>query len=217
MNDKIDYSSLIDVFLLTYINGDWLNATRLCNVFKKNPYDYVLSEYFKEYADIYFEDVDNPAEKIAYYNDVLGDVLINPKLAIDFCRWVDIGLGINCDDWILGMLKMQGMPHIRVFKHSYNEPLAKLNSVIKEMAELNGIPLSPGTFLEEEYIISKALTGEYTDICVPGLSVSDLELLDLLEMKNIFYYKQRVPSEQREVMLCRVAYEWRTNGRVVGD
>jgi len=217
MSNKNDYTSLVDTFKLTYINGEWLNATRLCNVFKKNLDDYILSDNFKEYAAICFEDMENPGEMISHYTDDAGDVLINPELGIDFCRWVDMEFGLHCNHLIFGMLEERGLSFADVFNRFHGEVLNTLNMGIRRHAEYTGIEVTPEVFTREEYMINEALTGKHCAIQVSKLSVDDIQLLETLEVENCAFYLLQIPFEKRKEKVNQIARDWRNHRGVVRD
>jgi len=176
-------------------NGDgWLHATELAERFGKHLRNWLDSAETLEYVRA-MDELQNPGAGPSAISNVRnsgylktrrgnnGGTWLHPKLAVMFARWLDAKFSVWCDMQIDALLRGDGKP----WASARREAAIGYRALCDALAlncEARGKTPQRHHFINEARLINEVITGAFAGRSREQLSVAELELVTLAEMRD---------------------------------
>lgn len=180
----------------------WINATEAATRFNKEPHEWLrLPE-----TQRYLEGLKRRYGEIPYVKtsrarvDGGGGTWLHHKLAVKFARWLSVDFEIGCDEQVDALIRGElGSRSIarRQAAIGYRS-LCDALSITRESA---GKPSKPFVFMNEARLINEVITGNFAGRDRDQLSQAELELVMLVENRDVLLIGQGKDYAVRKVEL----------------
>jgi hypothetical protein len=187
-------------------NGDgWLHATEIAERFGKKSAHWLELDSTKEY-------IRKLSERMAESNVGKSDITLvitrrgnskasgtwlHPKLAVKFARWLSVDFEIWCDEQIDALLRGDGKP----WANARREAAIGHRAVCDALAlhyEARGKAPQRHHFINESRLINEVITGAFAGRNRDQLSVAELELVTLAELRDTALIGTGMPYAERK-------------------
>lgn len=173
-------------------NGDgWLHATEIAERFGKKPAHWLELDSTKEYirklsermaaSNVGKSDISLVATRRG--NSKASGTWLHPKLAVAFARWLSVDFEIWCDEQIDALLRGDGKP----WASARREAAIGYRALCDALAlncEARGKTPQRHHFINEARLINEVITGAFAGRDREQLSVAELELVTLAEIRD---------------------------------
>lgn len=196
-------------------NADgWLHATEIAERFGKKPAHWLELDSTKEY-------IRKLANRMAASNVGKSDITLvitrrgnskasgtwlHPKLAVKFARWLSVDFEIWCDEQIDALLRGEGKP----WESARREAALGYRAVCDALAlncEARGKSPQRHHFINEARLINEVITGAFDGRDRNQLSVAELELVTLAELRDTALIGSGMPYAERKANLFQYMQE----------
>ena len=186
-------------------NADgWINATEAAARFGKEPAQWLrLPDAIR-----YLEGLQRTYGEITYVKtsraraDRGGGTWLHPKLAVKFARWLDVDFEIWCDEQIDALVRGESKP----WASARRETSIGYRAVCDALAlncEAQGKTPQRHHFINEARLINEVITGTFTGRTRDLLSVAELELVTLAELRDTALIGAGISYAERKASLLR--------------
>lgn len=169
----------------------WLHATEIAERFGKKPGHWLELDSTKEYIERLAERMaksnigksDITLVKTRRGNTATSGTWLHPKLAVKFARWLSVDFEIWCDEKVDALLRGES----KTWASSRREASIGYRGMCDAVAfncEAQGKTPQRHHFINEERLINEVITGTFTGRNRDLLSVGELELVTLVEMRE---------------------------------
>ncbi|SEJ09546.1 KilA-N domain-containing protein [Azotobacter beijerinckii] len=197
----------------------WLHATEIAERFGKKPAHWLELDSTKEY-------VRKLSERMAASNVGKSDITLvitrrgnskssgtwlHPKLAVKFARWLSVDFEIWCDEQIDALLRGDG----KSWTNARREAALGHRAVCDALAlncEARGKTPQRHHFINEARLINEVITGAFAGRDRDRLSVAELELVTLAELRDTaligteMTYAERKANLRAYVLSLQIKY-----------
>ncbi|MDV7211070.1 KilA-N domain-containing protein [Azotobacter beijerinckii] len=193
-------------------NGDgWLHATEIAERFGKRLDHWLENAETLEYVRA-LDEIQNPGagpsaipntRKSGYLKTRRGNnggTWLHPKLAVMFARWLDAKFAVWCDMQIDALLRGDGQPWSDARRGAALGYLAMCDALALSY-EARGKTPKRYHFINEARLINEVITGAFAGRSREQLSVAELELVTLAEMRDSVLIASGMPHTERKASL----------------
>ncbi|KPY53834.1 KilA-N domain-containing protein [Pseudomonas syringae] len=177
--------------VVTFNADGWINATEAAARFGKEPAQWLrLPDAVR-----YLEALERTSGKITYVKasraraDRGGGTWIHPRLAVKFARWLDVDFEIWCDEQIDALIR--GELNTRaIARRQAAMGYRSLCDALSITHEAAGKATKPHHFMNEARLINEVITGQFAGRNRDQLTQPELELIMLVESRDVLLIGQ---------------------------
>ncbi|RMN51736.1 KilA-N domain-containing protein [Pseudomonas syringae] len=177
--------------VVTFNADGWINATEASARFGKEPAQWLrLPDAVR-----YLEALERTSGKITYVKasraraDRGGGTWIHPRLAVKFARWLDVDFEIWCDEQIDALIR--GELNTRaIARRQAAMGYRSLCDALSITHEAAGKATKPHHFMNEARLINEVITGQFAGRNRDQLTQPELELIMLVENRDVLLIGQ---------------------------
>lgn len=177
--------------VVTFNADGWINATEAAARFGKEPAQWLrLPDAVR-----YLEALERTSGKITYVKasraraDRGGGTWIHPRLAVKFARWLDVDFEIWCDEQIDALIR--GELNTRaIARRQAAMGYRSLCDALAITHEAAGKATKPHHFMNEARLINEVITGQFAGRNRDQLTQPELELIMLVESRDVLLIGQ---------------------------
>ena len=202
-------------------NADgWLHATEIAERFGKEPAQWLRLDSTKEYIERLSERMEKSnvgkshitLVKTRRGNTSTSGTWLHPKLAVKFARWLSVDFEIWCDEQIDALVRGESKP----WASSRREASIGYRGVCDAIAlncEAQGKTPQRHHFINEARLINEVITGAFTGRNRDLLSAGELELVTMVEIRDVMLMGQGLSFAERKAALLRYVHERQSKHR----
>ena len=203
-------------------NADgWLHATEIAERFGKEPAQWLRLDSTKEYIERLSERMEKSnvgkshitLVKTRRGNTSTSGTWLHPKLAVKFARWISVDFEIWCDEQIDALVRGESKP----WASSRREASIGYRGVCDAIAlncEAQGKTPQRHHFINEARLINEVITGAFTGRNRDLLSTGELELVTMVEIRDVMLMGQGLSFAERKAALLRYVHERQSKHRL---
>ncbi|RAU43679.1 MULTISPECIES: KilA-N domain-containing protein [unclassified Pseudomonas] len=169
----------------------WINATEAASRFGKEPAQWLrLPDAVR-----YLEGLERTYGKITYVKtsraraDRGGGTWIHPRLAVKFARWLSVDFEIWCDARVDGLIRGE-LNTKAIARRQAAVGYRSLCDALWITSESAGKSPKPHVFMNEARLINEVITGNFSGRDRDQLSQAELELIMLVETRDVLLIGQ---------------------------
>lgn len=177
--------------VVTFNADGWINATEAAARFGKEPAQWLrLPDAVR-----YLEALERTSGKITYVKasraraDRGGGTWIHPRLAVKFARWLDVDFEIWCDEQIDALIRGE-LNAKAVARRQAAVGYRSLCDALSITHEAAGKTTKPHHFMNEARLINEVITGQFAGRNRDQLTQPELELIMLVENRDVLLIGQ---------------------------
>lgn len=177
--------------VVTFNADGWINATEAAARFGKEPAQWLrLPDAVR-----YLEALERTSGKITYVKasraraDRGGGTWIHPRLAVKFARWLDVDFEIWCDEQIDALIRGE-LNTKAVARRQAAVGYRSLCDALSITHEAAGKATKPHHFMNEARLINEVITGQFAGRNRDQLNQPELELIMLVENRDVLLIGQ---------------------------
>lgn len=190
-------------------NADgWLHATEIAERFGKKSAHWLELDSTKEY-------IGKLSERMAASNVEKSDITLfitrrgnskssgtwlHPKLAVKFARWLSVDFEIWCDEQIDALLRGDGKPWASARREAALGYRAMCDALALNCEARGKVP-QRHHFINEARLINEVITGAFAGRNRDQLSVAELELVTLAEIRDSVLIASGMAYDERKANL----------------
>lgn len=196
---------------ITYQEDGWFNATEAAAKFGKRPVDWLRLPDTDSYIGALCRQL--RSEKISLLKVIRGGrnhsdgTWLHPKLAVPFARWLDDDFAVWCDMQIDNLIR--GNNDWARNRHIAAASYKVMSLATKEAREHAGKPCLTHHYTNEARLVNWALAGKFCGLDRDSMTLSELDLLGHLEIRNTLLIARGVEYEKRKADLSEQAALWK--------
>lgn len=193
-------------------NADgWINATEAAARFGKEPYEWqrlpdterYIAGLRRTYGEIPY--VKTSRARV----DRGGGTWLHPKLAVKFARWLSVDFELWCDQQIDSLIRGE-LNTKAIARRQAAIGYRSLCDALSITRESAGKAAKPHVFMNEARLINEVITGNFAGRDRDQLSHAELELVMLVEGRDVLLIGQGKDYASRKVALNAYVCELRT-------
>lgn len=196
-------------------NGDgWINATEAAARFGKEPAQWLRLDSTKEYVERLTDRLEksNVGEshitlvKTRRGNTATSGTWLHPKLAVKFARWLSVDFEIWCDEQVDALIHGEFDSRLLARRQSAigYRSLCDALSITNESI---GKTTKPHHYMNEARLINEVITGAFKGRNRDQLTQGELELITLVENRDVLLIGQGKDFAERKSALSRYVRE----------
>ncbi|MCD5997260.1 KilA-N domain-containing protein [Pseudomonas sp. CDFA 602] len=173
-------------------NADgWINATAAAARFGREPYEWMRLPDTERYLD----GLKRRYGEIPYVKtsraraDRGGGTWIHPKLGVKFARWLDVDFEIWCDEQIDTLIRGE-LNTMAIARRQAAMGYRSLCDALSITHEAAGKATKPHHFMNEARLINEVITGQFAGRNRDQLTQPELELIMLVENRDVLLIGQ---------------------------
>ncbi|RMR07374.1 KilA-N domain-containing protein [Pseudomonas syringae group genomosp. 3] len=177
--------------IVTFNDDGWINATEAAARFGKEPAQWLrLPDAMR-----YLEALERTSGKITYVKasraraDRGGGTWIHPRLAVKFARWLDVDFEIWCDEQIDALIRGE-LNTKAIARRQAAMGYRSLCDALSITHEAAGKTTKPHHFMNEARLINEVITGQFAGRNRDQLTQPELELIMLVENRDVLLIGQ---------------------------
>lgn len=185
----------------------WLHATEIAERFGKRANDWSSLPSTASYIEALARNLNTGKSGISSALDFIktkrgknGGTWLHPKLAVAFARWLSDDFAVWCDMQIDALLRGDGKLWASARREASIGYRGMSDAVMLD-CEASGKTANPYQFQNEAKLVNWAITGNFSGRDRDQLSVGELELVTLVELRNSLLIAQGMPYDERKVVL----------------
>jgi hypothetical protein len=183
-------------------NADgWINATEAATRFGKLPHEWLRLPETVTYLDALAKCGKIP-QLVRTQRGRNGGTWLHSKLAVAFARWLSVDFAVWCDMQIDGLLRGES----KQWASARRETSIGYRAVCDALAyncEAQGKTPQRHHFINEARLINEVITGAFTGRNRDLLSAGELELVTMVEIRDVMLMGQGLSFAERKVALLR--------------
>lgn len=201
-------------------NADgWLHATEIAERFGRKPAHWLELDTTKEYIQRLSDRMaksnigksDITLVKTRRGNTATSGTWLHPKLAVKFARWLSVDFEIWCDEQIDALIRGE----LNAKAIARRQAAVGYRSICDALAithEASGKATKPHHFMNEARLINEVITGHFAGRNRDHLTQAELELIMLVENRDVLLigqgksYAERKAALNRYVQTLRIKY-----------
>ncbi|MCX4218737.1 KilA-N domain-containing protein [Pseudomonas sp. MCal1] len=192
-------------------NADgWLHATEIAERFGKEPAQWLRLDSTKEYIERLSECMQKSNVEKSHItlvktrrgNTATSGTWLHPKLAVKFARWLSVDFEIWCDEQIDALLRGESKPWASTRREAAICHKAVCDAVALN-CEAQGKTPQRYHFINEARLINEVITGAFTGRNRDLLSAGELELVTMVEIRDVLLMGQGLSFAERKVLLLQ--------------
>jgi hypothetical protein len=196
-------------------NADgWLHATEIAERFGKEPAQWLRLDSTKEYIERLSERMEKSnvgkshitLVKSRRGNTATSGTWLHPKLAVKFARWLSVDFEIWCDEQIDALVRGESKPWASARRESSIGYRGVCDAVAFN-CEAQGKTPQRHHFINEARLINEVITGAFTGRNRDLLSAGELELVTMVEIRDVLLMGQGLSFAERKAALLRYVHE----------
>ncbi|UHC84456.1 KilA-N domain-containing protein [Pseudomonas sp. NIBR-H-19] len=192
-------------------NADgWLHATEIAERFGKRPNDWLSLPSTIEYLEALNRRTVTGSSGNAWSATKRGGknqgTWLHPKLAVAFARWLSVDFAVWCDEQIDALVRGESKP----WASARRETSIGYRAVCDALAlncEAQGKTPQRHHFINEARLINEVITGAFKGRNRDLLSVAELELVTLAELRDTALIGAGMAYAERKANLLRYVRE----------
>ena len=192
-------------------NADgWLHATEIAERFGKRPNDWLSLPSTIEYLEALNRRTVTGSSGNAWSATKRGGknqgTWLHPKLAVAFARWLSVDFAVWCDEQIDALVRGESKP----WASARRETSIGYRAVCDALAlncEAQGKTPQRHHFINEARLINEVITGAFKGRNRDLLSVAELELVTLAELRDTALIGAGIAYAERKANLLRYVRE----------
>lgn len=195
----------------------WLNATNAASHFGKEPADWLELDLTKEYIERLFmriggSNVGKPHKftSMRRGNAVGSGTWLHPKLAVKFARWLSVDFEIWCEEQLDG-LALGEVAAKAIARRQAAISFRSLCEALSITHEAMGKSTKPYHYMNEARLINEVLTGEFAGRNRDQLTLAELEIVMLVENRDVLLLGQGKEYRARKFALNSYVEQLRNN------
>lgn len=183
-------------------NGDgWLHATEIAERFGKRANDWASLPSTGSYIEALARNLNTGKSGISSGSDFIktkhGGTWLHPKLAVSFARWLSDDFAVWCDMQIDALLR-GSRPSWGDARRGAALGYRAVCDALALNCEVRGKTPQRHHFINEARLINEVITGAFTGRDREQLSVAELELVTLAEMRDTALIGTDMPYAERK-------------------
>lgn len=183
-------------------NADgWINATEAAARFAKLPYEWLRLPETAVYLEALSKCGKIP-QLVRTQRGRNGGTWLHPKLAVAFARWLSVDFAVWCDMQIDGLLRGESKPWASARREAAIGHKAVCDAIAFN-CEGQGKTPKRHHFINEARLINEVITGGFTGRNRDLLSAGELELVTMVEIRDVLLMGQGLSFAERKVALLR--------------
>ena len=196
-------------------NSDgWLHATEIAESFGKEPAQWLRLDSTKEYIERLSERMEKSnvgkshitLVKTRRGNTATSGTWLHPKLAVKFARWLSVDFEIWCDEQVDALLRGESKPWASARREAAIGHKAVCDAIALN-CEAQGQTPQRHHFINEARLINEVITGAFKGRNRDLLSVAELELVTLAELRDTALIGASMAYAERKANLLRYVRE----------
>lgn len=200
-------------------NADgWLNATNAASHFAKEPAHWLELDSTKEYIKRLSErmmgiSVGKPSLPLALTrrgNSAASGTWLHPKLAVKFTRWLSVDFEIWCDEQLEGLV-LGELAAKAVARRQAAMSYRSMCDALYITQQAIGKTTKPHHYMNEARLINEVVTGAFAGRNRDQLTLAELELVMLVENRDVLLLGLGKEYAARKVALNAYMEQLRTN------
>jgi hypothetical protein len=190
-------------------NADgWINATEAAARFGKLPHEWLRLPETVAYLEALAKCGKIP-QLVRTQRGRNGGTWLHPKLAVAFARWLSVDFAVWCDMQIDGLLCGESKPWASARREAAIGHKAVCDAIALN-CEAQGKTPKPHLFINEARLINEVITGAFTGRNRDLLSAGELELVTMVEIRDVMLMGQGLSFAARKVALLRYVRDQQT-------
>lgn len=187
-------------------NADgWLHATEIAEGFGKEPHEWLRLPDTATYLAALSKTGKIP-ELVRTKRGRYGGTWLHPKLAVAFARWLDVDFAVWCDMQIDALLRGESKPWASARREAAIGHKAVCDAIAFN-CEAQGKTPQRHHFINEARLINEVITGAFTGRNRDLLSAGELELVTMVEIRDVMLMGQGLSFAERKAALLRYVHE----------
>ena len=196
-------------------NADgWLHATEIAERFGRKPAHWLELDTTKEYIQRLSDRMaksnigksDITLVKTRRGNTATSGTWLHPKLAVKFARWLSVDFEIWCDEQIDALVRGESKPWASARREAAIGHKAVCDAIALN-CEAQGKTPQRHHFINEARLINEVITGAFKGRNRDLLSVAELELVTLAELRDTALIGAGIAYAERKANLLRYVRE----------
>lgn len=196
----------------------WLNATNAASPFGKEPADWLELDLTKEYIDRLFMRIGGSSvgqphtalTSIRRGNTAASGTWLHPKLAVKFARWLSVDFEIWCEEQLEGLV-LGEVAAKAIARRQAAMSFRSLCEALSITHEAIGKSTKPHHYMNEARLINEVITGAFTGRNRDQLTLAELEIVMLVENRDVLLLGQGKDYRARKIALGTYVERLRTN------
>ncbi|WP_248747350.1 KilA-N domain-containing protein [Pseudomonas sp. MWU12-2037] len=211
---SLDYSG----HTVSFNAEGWLNATNASSHFGKDPAQWLELDSTKEYITRISERIS--ADSIGQPNtrpvwtrrgkNSSREVWLHPKLAVKFACWLSVDFEIWCDEQLEGLVLNEMSARV-VARRQAAISYRSMCDALFITHEAIGKTTKPHHYMNEARLINEVVTGAFAGRDRTQLTLAELELVTLIENRDVLLLGLGKEYGARKVALNAYMEQLRTN------
>ena len=192
-------------------NADgWLHATEIAERFGKRPNDWLSLPSTIEYLEALNRRTVTGSSGNAWSATKRGGknqgTWLHPKLAVAFARWLSVDFAVWCDEQVDALLRGESKPWASARREAAIGHKAVCDAIALN-CEAHGKTPQRHHFINEARLINEVITGAFKGRNRDLLSVAELELVTLAELRDTALIGTGMVYAERKENLLRYVRE----------
>ena len=196
-------------------NADgWLHATEIAERFGKEPAQWLRLDSTKEYIERLSERMEKSnvgkshitLVKTRRGNTSTSGTWLHPKLAVKFARWLSVDFSVWCDEQVDTLIRGE-FDSRSLARRQSAIGYRSLCDALSITNESNGKTTKPHHYMNEARLINEVITGAFKGRNRDQLTQGELELITLVENRDVLLIGQGKDFAERKSALARYVSE----------
>jgi hypothetical protein len=203
---------------INFNSEGWVNATNAASYFGKEPADWLDLDLTKEYIERLFTHIEGSEDgkpRIAFTlirrgTTAISGTWLHPKLATKFSRWLSVDFEIWCEEQLEGLV-LGEVAAKAIARRQAAMSFRSLCEALSITHEAMGKDTKPYHYMNEARLINEVLTGAFTGRNRDQLTVAELEIVMLVENRDVLLLGQGKEYRARKIALNSYVEQLRKN------
>lgn len=183
-------------------NADgWINATEAATRFGKLPHEWLRLPETVAYLEALAKSGKIP-QLVRTRRGRNGGTWLHPKLAVAFARWLSVDFAVWCDEQVDALLRGESKPWASARREAAIGHKAVCDAIAFN-CEAQGKTPQRHHFINEARLINEVITGAFTGRNRDLLSAGELELVTMVEIRDVMLMGQGLSFAERKMALLQ--------------
>ena len=183
-------------------NADgWINATEAAARFAKLPHEWLRLPETTAYLEALAKCGKIP-QLVRTQRGRNGGTWLHPKLAVAFARWLSVDFAVWCDEQVDALLRGESKPWASARREAAIGHKAVCDAIAFN-CEAQGKTPQRHHFINEARLINEVITGAFTGRNRDLLSAGELELVTMVEIRDVMLMGQGLSFAERKKALLQ--------------
>ncbi|GLK89999.1 KilA-N domain-containing protein [Pseudomonas turukhanskensis] len=209
---------------VSFDTDGWLNASNAASLFGKVAADWLELDLTKEYIGRMAMRAESkvagssliPLVSTRISRGSTREIWLHPKLAIKFARWLSVDFEMWCDEQLEALVLGEVAAQLAARRHA----AMSFRSVCEALSlthEAIGKTTKPHHYMNEARLINEVLTGAFAGRNRDCLTLVELELVMLVENRDMLLLGQGKDYQARKAALSSYVKQLRSNHASLGS